>query len=309
MNYHRILEITDVDKFPFDQSLIDATESEFRWQMNFIRDNYQPITFKYFADYLEGSNELPDNPIIVTFDDGYDDNYYNAFPVLKELGIPATIFLTAGYIGKNMPFWYDWLSYLVQSNKSELFEIGAINFKSNPNDPLQNKNTIYRDCVKKMKSVSNETRLSALEEIEQRYAHGYSSEDESIKNLSKPLNWAQCKEMHEHGIEFGSHSVTHPILSSLDDVQLRYELEESKNIIERNIDQSIKALAYPNGQVSDFNEHVANMAKQCGYKICVSLIKGTNPLSKLLPYELRRLHIEPSHDKYVYSSSLAFPYL
>ena len=62
---------------------------------------------------LDGGPALPHDPVLVTFDDGYDDNHAIAFPILREFGVPATFFVATGHIDNGLPYGYDWLAHLV----------------------------------------------------------------------------------------------------------------------------------------------------------------------------------------------------
>src|SRR5579872_3996890 len=111
--YHRIWDIRDEDGFPFDIELVSACIGEFQWQMEYVRRNFDPITFATLLKILDGEQSAPPKPIIITFDDGFEDNFQNAFPILSALDVPATIFLSTGYIGGERTFWYDRLAQLI----------------------------------------------------------------------------------------------------------------------------------------------------------------------------------------------------
>ena len=305
--YHRILDVAANDEFPFDGGLIDASIDNFQWQMEYIKNHYHPISFKSLLNFISGQGELPRRPIIITFDDGYDDNYINAFPILKKLNMPATIFLATGYIGKNKTFWYDWLAYIILNLESRQLEIPSLGFRQSMPGSYQERYDLYNRCVALMKKVSNTRRLQVLSEISELYGKCYSQASNEVKNLSKPLTWDQCREMSAHGIEFGSHSVTHPILASLDDDRLLLEISQSKQMIEDNIGFPVRALAIHNGQESDFNDKILNMITENGYIFCISLIAGTNPLPLKSSDILKRMKIEPRNDKSIFLLSLAFP--
>src|SRR5579863_6872388 len=119
--YHRVWDIRDEDAFPFDVELVSACTADFRWQMEYVRENFDPITFGKLLQILDGEMRSPPRPIIITFDDGFDDNFQNAFPILDALDVPATIFLSTGYIGGEQTFWYDRLARLIlQAPPNEL---------------------------------------------------------------------------------------------------------------------------------------------------------------------------------------------
>src|SRR5262245_16325624 len=116
--YHRVLD-DDPAAFPFDEQLISAGQPAFREQMQFVRDNFEAMSFEDLHRHEFEGRPWPRRALIITFDDGYADNYANAFPILKELGLKATIFLTTGHIGENRMFWWDRIAYLIKHTKAD----------------------------------------------------------------------------------------------------------------------------------------------------------------------------------------------
>jgi peptidoglycan/xylan/chitin deacetylase (PgdA/CDA1 family) len=91
-----------------------------------------------------------------------------------------------------------------------------------------------------------------------------------------PLTWEQTLEMSEHGISYGAHTLTHPILSKMPPDAAFHEIEESKRRIEEAIQRDVLAFCYPNGKEVDFNEEIKEMVRQCGYACAFSTIYGMN---------------------------------
>lgn len=93
LNYHQINDE--------DVNALTVPTAEFAREMDYLAENgYHTITPKQLTDYLTRGTPLPAKPILITFDDGYLDNYVNAYPILKERGMVATIFLVSDYMGR-----------------------------------------------------------------------------------------------------------------------------------------------------------------------------------------------------------------
>ena len=103
--YHRVLDIAEEDSFPFDIELVSASVSAFTSQMQYVKQHFTPMSFASLLQCLDRGGPPPPGAVIITFDDGFADNYYNAFPVLKKFNIPATIFLSTGYIDNQNISW------------------------------------------------------------------------------------------------------------------------------------------------------------------------------------------------------------
>ena len=302
--YHRVYDITDEALFPFDPELVSASVAGFRWQMEYIRQRYEPITFQTLLDVLDGSAVLPERPVIVTFDDGYDDNYYNAFPVLRSFGIPATVFVSTGYIGQGKPFWFDLVAHI-------LFRIpvGAVSLKGfdmdlRVDDDVESRRTATAKLIGALKRVSNQCRLEFLNGFEREYS--YVVDGDGFER-SRPLDWSHVREMSAAGIEFGSHTVTHPILSKLDDDTLERELVLSKETLERELGKPMSILAYPVGGPEEFNEKVVEVAQAVGYRAGVSYVPGVNKMDHLDRFRLRRQHVERYTTADYFSGLLSWP--
>jgi len=307
--YHRIVDISENNKYLYDRELISASASDFEWQMNYIKKNYEPISFTQFTEYLIGNTKLPKKAVLVTFDDGFNDNYHTAYPILKKLNVPATIFLSTGYIGGKETFWFDWLAHLLFVLPNGGLYIQQLDMKLNLSNSFSEREKIFLQLITKLKKVKNDIRLDVLNDLKRRYKSILEIETEQNKTYSLPMTWDQVLEMSKNGIEFGSHTVSHPILSSLTREQLFSELSESKEIIKKNIGKDIDVLAYPNGLINDFNEDVQIIAKELGYKVGLSYISGSNSLNKLDLFAMKRIAIETDTSRQLFLSKMLLPEL
>lgn len=92
------------------------TAENLRWQMKYLKDNgYHPITMQELSDYVTKGAALPEKPVCITFDDGYEDNYTIVYPLMKEMGFPWTIFVIAGQVGQPNRVTWDQLSEMADS--------------------------------------------------------------------------------------------------------------------------------------------------------------------------------------------------
>lgn len=301
--YHRVCDIGDENAFPFDPDLVSASRSAFAWQMNYLKQRYNPISFRTWLNALDGKETLPPRPVIVTFDDGYDDNYFNAFPILKSLGMPATIFVSTGYIGSEKPFWFDLVACMAHCAPNGCLTVEELNLDLALSDAASRR-IAAASLVSALKRVHNNKRLMILERLEKQYAGFMKSVD---FRLSRPLSWDQIREMSEAGIEFGSHTVSHPILSRLDDAELRRELVESRSCLEQRLGRPATVLAYPVGGFDEFNEKVVQAAIAAGYGLGVSYVPGVNRPGDMDRFRLRRQHVERYTSNAYFSGLLSLP--
>lgn len=124
--YHRVSDYKQ--NCPLDDNLISASPEEFEKQVRYLKANYDCIDFATLSDILKGNLRFRGNALIITFDDGYKDNYDNAYPILKEHGTPATIFIATEFIDKQNLFWWDKVAYMVKQFQGYSFNINGQKF-------------------------------------------------------------------------------------------------------------------------------------------------------------------------------------
>lgn len=302
--YHRVWDIGDEAVFPFDPDLVSASRAAFTWQMQYLRDRHYPITFRTLLNVIDGHEELPPRPVIVTFDDGYDDNYLNAFPVLRSLEMPATIFVSTGYIGSGKPFWFDLVAHILHHAPVETLTVHDLDMNLTLGTGVDSRRAAASRLVGALKRVSNARRLEILDWLERQYAGAMKTAE---FRLSRPLDWNQVREMSAAGIEFGSHTVSHPILSRLDDDDLARELTDSRQRLERELGKPAPVLAYPVGGPEEFNDKVVRLAGVAGYRLGVSYMPGVNRLGDMDRFRLRRQHVERYVSNAWFSGLLSLP--
>ncbi len=302
--YHRIWDLGDEDAFPFDVELVSASVADFRWQMEYVRENFSPITFGTLLQILDGQAASPPKPIIITFDDGFEDNFQNAFPILNALDVPATIFLATGYIGGEQTFWYDRLAHQILRAPARELIIEGLPGPVRVEGNIIARRQAIRSVLTELKVMPNESRLSVLKELEKQLGVAH---DEMPSPESRPLNWNQVREMANCGIEFGSHSVTHPILANVSDKDLDFELVKSRRDIELQIGKPIHTISYPVGGRTAFNDRVRTAAQRAGYRLGISYLSGTNPLPDPDRYGMLRQHVERYTDRAYFAAMLGLP--
>src|SRR6185437_9715531 len=111
VNYHRV---GDREATPYDPGVYSATPELFEEQIRFLRRRLRPVTLEEAAAFLAGRLRLGRAGVLVTFDDGYLDNYTTAFPLLRRHGVPAVFFLPTAFIGTGRLAWWDAIAYLVK---------------------------------------------------------------------------------------------------------------------------------------------------------------------------------------------------
>lgn len=287
--YHRILPDSIIDQVYSSPHIIVSLES-FEKQMQFIAQTCNPISLKNYVIAVKNRLILPKRTVIITFDDGWKDNFTYAFPILKRLHIPATIFLTTGYIGQKRIFWQEQIRYLLNIIKySEQLKLEWGNYLIKLKNDLPELNKILTTNIIDEKRI-----ITILKSIEQKLRDNFINDITKILNypnlpyqMHDFLDWNDIRMMQKYGIEFGSHTVNHLLLDKTDQNTLWNELKKSKEQIETEIGEKIYAIAYPNG---NFNDDVIEVAQKAGYSCGVTTIEGNNTVHCNL-MELKRINV------------------
>lgn len=301
--YHRVWDISDENRFPYDVELVSASLADFGWQMQYLQANFTPITFEKLSRILDGLDDCPTRPVIVTFDDGYEDNYEEAFPILNAFGIPATMFLSTDYIGTEKTFWYDHLTHLLLTTERHSTFVASLGTNLELGE-VRSRREAVRRLLTQLKRMPNDRRLAVLDELDTSLG---GDAEHSAAVESCPMSWEQVREMSSAGIEFGSHTATHPILANVDDATLRRELEESKRTIESHTGKPIAAISYPVGGTTAIDDRVFAAVQRAGYRFGATYLPGTNSIGKLDEVTLRRLHVERYTSRASFAAMLNMP--
>jgi len=304
--YHRVLEMGPEERYPFDPELVSASPEEFAWQMAYVKKNFDVIRFDDVVAHLDGKAKLPRRPLIVTFDDGFDDNYRQAFPILKSQGLPAMFFVSTGYIGGATTFWFDELAHLIMRVPVQSVFLSEIGRSLPDADSVTSRREATGEILSTVKKLGETRRIEFLADL--RKAFGKYVDPASV-SLSQPMSWANILEMSRGGMEIGSHTVTHPILSTMQPEDQRTELCESKARLERELGRSVDVIGYPVGTADAFDERVLAAVKEAGYRLACSYMAGTNHLATMHPLTLRRQRIERVTTRTYFDGLLSLPEL
>lgn len=275
--YHRV----DDDIF-YHQIGLAVSSSNFEKQMFYLKKYYNIISLKDALYILKNGLEIPPRAIVITFDDGYKDNYINAFPVLKKYNIPATIFLCVNPINNGTYLWPDQIINVLKHFSANYLDLRKYGLDAYTVKTLEEKKQVlYKICdyLKKTSLKESQTLTNYLA----------STLNEGSKN-NLMLDWEEINEMKKYNISFGSHTLTHPILTEIPIEEAMKEIRESKKIIEDRLRETIDFFAYPYGSKKEFNDQIIKLLKDTGYSCACTLISGPNKKGTNL-YTLKRYSI------------------
>jgi peptidoglycan/xylan/chitin deacetylase (PgdA/CDA1 family) len=299
--YHRVTKLRS------DPQLLCVTPQHFSEHLDVLRKDYNPLRLQGLSQDLR-CGTVPRRAVVVTFDDGYADNLYNAKPVLEHFNIPATIFVATGSLGLGREFWWDELDRLLlqprrlpetlriningsafEADLNESAYYGEDDFQrycrwnvTEHNDPTS-RQALYRTLCQLFRPLPEEERQKALEELRAwagvepacRLSHHVLSPDEVIQLTNDDL------------VEVGAHTVSHSVLSALPMAVQRAEIEKSKARLEEIQGRPVTSFSYPYGLPFDYTAETVAGVKEAGFDCACSNFPG-KVQTGTDPYQLPR---------------------
>jgi peptidoglycan/xylan/chitin deacetylase (PgdA/CDA1 family) len=288
--YHRVLTDSDLS-YSFSNPGIIVNDKTFDSHTAFLKKYFNIISIDHLAAHLKDGAPLKNFSCLITFDDGWIDNYTNALPILSKHNVPALIFLPVDYIGSDEPFWQETLASLIYhiadargDHQRFLVEQGVTMHGSLA---LKSRRKTIYSYIASLKKQSN-AQIDAVIDKFKTYSemHRIQRSISSI-NVDRYIDWQQILTMSNCGISFGSHAISHRLLTKLDGPQVEHELTKSKKVLTSHLGKNTDSIAYPNG---DFNDSVIKQVENCGYLAGFTTNHGYFHAGND-PYKINRINI------------------
>jgi len=299
LNYHRIGERRHS---LLDRNLWSATTEDFEHQVATAAKNFDVIGLN---DVEAALNEPRGRHVMFTFDDGYRDNYTDAFPILKAHGVPATFFITTGFLDVPKIPWWDEIAWMVRTSPLQALDVNRWTSSPVPFDEP------YREAaIRRLLNVYKGLPGEATEDYVIFLSHALQT-GRCPQRIADELwmSWDMIREMKSGGMTFGGHTVTHPVLANLSAEQQDWEVAECKRRLVHELGSPITAFSYPVGGPSSFNAFTRTALKTHGFRLGFSYF-GTycRPGYKDL-YAVSRTAIETDIDMSQFRAVVTLPQL
>ncbi len=283
--FHRVINDEDTS------GSSHITRSEFERLIKYLTRYYKIISLEKCIQLLGSGGHLPRRYMVITFDDGYADNYFNAYPILIRYRVPATFFLTTGVIGTVDSPWFQRVYNMFSRTSLESVTIDWLVETLTWGQDMRARMKAMTKVTESLKTVPPEERdrrIDALHEL-------LGNITDKPHKTDRMLSWKEVTEMVKDPlVSIGAHTVTHPILSTISEESEAWdEIYNSAYMIKQKIGQWPKSFCYPNGGEKDFNELHKKLVREAGFICACSLIRGFNNHGTDI-YELKRLCV--SHD-------------
>ena len=303
--YHRVADL------PSDPFSLAVSPKHFAEHLEALRKYSRPISLRRLTESLR-QGKRPHRAVVLTFDDGYTDNLFNAKPLLERYEIPATAFVTTGHIGDEREFMWDELERLllqpgilpealslkVQGSAREwrLGEAASYSeddyerhrsWNAEKRDDPSTRHTLFRSLHRLLKPLPESEQQKSLDQL-----LAWSGAEPVGRATHRTMTSDEVRRLAEGGlVEIGSHTVTHPALSALAPAGQRREILESKAHLEAILGHPVKSFAYPFGGTSDYTMETVGILRESGFDCACSnfpgIIRGDTDLYQLPRIDVR----------------------
>jgi peptidoglycan/xylan/chitin deacetylase (PgdA/CDA1 family) len=261
-----------------------ASADVFRTQVRHLKRYYTPLTMVELVQGLFEGRSLPANAIVITVDDGYRDFYEIAYPILKEESVPATFFITTGFVNGDLWLWPDQVSWLFGQDFELRDEIllGDVCLRRGAYDE-GGRDRVAQSLVARFLVIPDEQKQAEISRLAEALGKNL-PEDAPVGYQA--ATWSQVAEMAANGVEIGGHTVTHPSLGTVDYDRAAWEISRSMADIKRHLGEAPRTFCYPNGMPSDHQDFLPGLVSRAGFSgACVAF---PDALGTSLRYGLRR---------------------
>lgn len=283
--YHRVAELSS------DPHRLAVTPRHFAEHLAILRERAPVIRLEELVRRLQAGSRA-DRAIILTFDDGYADNLAHAKPLLERHEVPATVFVSTGYVGQSREFWWDELERLVlqpatlprtlelrvrgETLRRDLGEGATLGRAQRrayggwhlgaASDPSP-RHSLYRALYGLLHGLTIAEREAVLDGL-----RVWSGIGPAVRATHRVLTRAELRELGTGGlVEIGAHSVTHPALADLAAPRQRHEIQESRRFLEDTLGAPVRSIAYPHGSYSHTTDA---LVREAGFEAACTSRQG-----------------------------------
>ncbi|MCG5501068.1 polysaccharide deacetylase family protein [Ectothiorhodospira sp. B14B] len=257
--FHQVLSEPD----PFRPEALDA--ETFHWQIALLAEHFNLLSLPEAMERLR-QGTLPPKAACVTFDDGYADNANVALPILLKHRVPATFFISTGYLdGGRM--WHDTVIEAMRLMETDLLDLSDSLGQRFLSGTIHEKRRSTRRLIALLKNLDPSDRDALIDQIIEPVS--------SVLPTDLMMTSEQVRMMHKSGMTMGCHTVTHPIFTTVRMDTVRQEIQQGRAELESLLDEPVTLFAYPNGRpFDDYQAEHVRLVRDLGFEAAFSTARG-----------------------------------
>jgi peptidoglycan/xylan/chitin deacetylase (PgdA/CDA1 family) len=297
VNYHRI---GNASESVFDRDVFSTTEEQFDQQMDFLKRNFEVISP---SDLPLARRTGKGRFVIVTFDDGYRDNYEKAFPILKHHGLKASFFVPTSFVDKRELSWWDTIAWMIRH--ADVTEIPAMKWFPNALPTVgEARETAIREALKTYKTLPGRDTANFVSDLAEATGHAtlptHLGED-------MWMTWNNLRELRLAGMTIGGHTVNHPLLARLSSTEQIAEIRGCYHRMTEMLGVAPKSFSYPVGHRDTFTTITRAILLSTGFEYAFSFYGGYQNLIDIDLLDIRRVNVGRRTSQAVFESMTSLP--
>jgi peptidoglycan/xylan/chitin deacetylase (PgdA/CDA1 family) len=282
LNYHRV---GNGNQSPFDRGLWSADAAAFTDQIRFCKSQFDLITPDDIPRVLA---QASGRYALITFDDGYKDNYEVAFPILKAEGVPATFFVTTGFVDEPRLPWWDEIAWMVRTSRQVQVELpGWVPAPISFDEP--DREAAVRTLLRAYKAMPADSTELYLDAIAEATRSGRCAKD---AGTGLWMNWRMLREMRAAGMTVAGHTMTHPVLARISIKRQREEILGCGARLAEEMGEPMRYFSYPIGKPGSFDSVTQDCLREAGVRYAFSYYGGFRRFGEWNSYDVRRVPVE-----------------
>jgi len=242
-----------------------CSRANFRRQLEHYARHHTVLTMRQFTTAL-AEHVVPRNALVLTVDDGYRDFCTIAAEELLRVGIPATFFVTTGFIDGTCWIWTEKLAWICDQLPVGTATVTIAGVATSYRIP-EHRGAVRLALKTQLCMVPLVEKLRQLDEFAARHHVAIPA---MPPDEASPATWDDLRRLQSLGIEIGGHTVNHPILSAECDAVVTDEIRGCKQRLDGELPDPVVSFCYPNGTPLDFDERVKRCVQAAGFHSAVA---------------------------------------
>jgi peptidoglycan/xylan/chitin deacetylase (PgdA/CDA1 family) len=276
LTYHRVAEPWSTPEL--DPRLVSATPDGFREQMTILARSYDFLSIADLLAIRRGERDVTSRALMLTFDDAYSDFAEHAWPVLRDLRLPVTLFVPTAFPGDaGRSFWWDRVhgALMTAAEQSVETPFGPCSLAT-PAHRSRAVRFVQHRLTQLPHDELVETVDALCDSLAARPARG------------SVLSWSQLRELAAEGVTLAPHTQTHALLDQVTAQRARVEITGAVRELERQVGTCARVFAYPGGA---YTREVVELLEQEGFELGVTTERGVNRIDSVDWLRLRRINV------------------